>query len=265
MVEGPCAPWPLDTSCCPDWDTYTPELQASATTWATYILWALSGRRLGACPITVRPCGSNCATGFGWMTWPVTLDGGNASAAGGWFPYVDGTGIWRNCGCVGACSCRARCEVILPAPVAYVATVTVDGLVVPETSYRVDNRSILVRTDGECWPQCQDFDETDPVDGTFFVTYARGEEVPPAGQIAAGKLACAYAKSCTTGCKLPGNLASLSRQGVEVQLVDPAQVLADGYTGIADVDLWLRAVNPYRRTQRARLYSPDLDYPRTMT
>jgi hypothetical protein len=29
-------------------------------------------------------------------------------------------------------------------------------------------------------------------------------------------------------------------------------------TGIADVDLWIRAVNPARRPQRSRILSPDL-------
>lgn len=266
MTEGPCAPWPLDTSCCSEWSTYDPSLQTAATAWASEILYALSGRRFGTCPVTVRPCGSNCRRGFGWMTWPVTLDGGSADAAGGWFPYVDAAGVWRNCACVGACSCAARCELILPGPVASITEVSVDGVVVAPSGYRVDNGRILVRTDGECWPECQDFNESSELaEDTFFVTYERGEAVPVGGQIAAGKLACEYAKACTTGCKIPGNLASLTRQGVEVQVLDPAATLTDGYTGIHDVDLWLRSVNPFKRVQRPRLYSPDLDYPRVVS
>jgi len=262
--EGPCA-WPIDTSCCPDWDTYTPELQASATAWATDILWPLSGRRFGPCEITVRPCGSTCNFAGGWMTWPVALDGGNAAAAGGWFPFVDQTGVWRNCGCAGVCSCSARCEVFLPGPVAGITEVMIDGIVIPAESYRVDNQELLVRTDGECWPECQDMNlDADPVTGidTFSVTYSRGTPVPVSGQIAAGILACDFAKTCLTGCKLPGNLSSLSRQGIEVTAIDPTDLLEDGLTGIAQVDTWLRAVNPYKLRERSRLYSPDLNYQR---
>lgn len=200
------------------------------------------------------------------MTYPVALDGGSAAAAGGWFPYVDAAGVWRNCGCAGGCTCAPRCEVWLPGPVAAVTTVMVDGLLIDPSAYRVDNGQYLVRTDGECWPECQDFNLSDDTDdSTFFVTYERGTPVPLTGQLAAGKLACSYAKSCRTGCKLPGNLSSLSRQGVDVQVVDPSTILDNGLTGIHDVDLWLRAVNPHRRVQRPRLYSPDINYPRMTT
>lgn len=262
--EGPCE-WPINTACCTDWDTYEPDVQAAATAWATYILWALTGRRYGGCPVTVRPCGGGCPRALGWMTYPVTLDGGDAAAAGGWVPYVDAGGAWRNCACAGGCSCSARCEVWLPGPVASVASVTVDGVAIDPGAYRIDNAQLLVRTDGECWPECQDLNEDAGAPDTFEVVYTRGTAVPVAGQIAAGKLACDYAKSCATGCKLPGNLSSLSRQGVDVQLVDPTEILAAGLTGVAEVDTWIRAVNPYRLAQRSRFYSPDLAPPRVVS
>ena len=267
MSEEPCGPWPLNTDCCEEWDTFSPELQADATAWATSILWALTGRRFGACEVTYRPCGGGCHLG-GYMTWPVQLDGSTAAAGGGMFPFVDAAGAWRNCACDGACSCRATCEVWLPGPVAAVTEVVVDGVTVDPSAYRVDNGNILVRHDGECWPDCQNFDFSgvapDDAD-TFFVTYERGTPVPMAGQIAAGLLACDFARSCTTGCKLPGNLASLTRQGVEVTVADPTEELNAGLTGIAQVDQWIRAVNPSTRTRRARVYSTDLNYPRLVS
>lgn len=262
---APCD-WPLDTGCCAEWAGYDPAVQASATAWATQILWALSGRQFGLCEVTVRPCGSSCRFPGGWMTFPVQADGGNAAAAGGWFPFVDAAGAWRNCGCPGACTCAARCEVLLPGPVSSVTEVFVDGVLVPATSYRVDNGLILVRTDGECWPECQDFDHSDPADvDTFHVTYQRGAAVPLAGRTAAGILACDFAKTCTTGCTLPGNLQSLTRQGIDVQMVDPASVLEGGLTGISQVDLWIRSVNPDALRGRVRMYSPDLVMPRMRT
>lgn len=260
--------WPINTGCCPDWDTYTPELQAEATAWATEILWALTGRRFGECSITVRPCGGGCHFG-GYVSWPVTMDGNTAGAGwGGWIPFVDGTGTWRNCACPGACSCAPACEVYLPGPVASVSSVFVDGVEVDPSAYRVDDNQYLVRQDGECWPKCQDFNlsgSAPDTENTFLVTYQRGVAVPIGGQIAAGLLACDFAQSCTTGCKLPGNLSSLTRQGVEVTVADPTDELNAGLTGIPQVDQWIRAVNPYQLPSRTRVYSPDVDYPRVVS
>lgn len=265
MAEAPCS-WPINTNCCSDWDSFSPELQADATAWATGILWALTGRRFGSCPIIVRPCSGGCHNG-GYMTWPVGLDGNGGASGASWIPFIDGAGVWRNCACIGGCSCKARCEVWLPGPVDTVTDVRVDGVVIPPTAYRIDNNNILVREDGECWPECQDFNLSgvDPdTEGTFVVSYTRGTPVPPAGQIAAGLLACDFAKSCTTGCKLPGNLASLTRQGVEVTVADPTDELNAGLTGIPQVDQWIRSVNPARLPGRMRVYSPDLVPPRVV-
>lgn len=267
-LEEPCA-WPINTNCCPDWDTYEPQLQEDATAWATGILWALTGRRFGPCTITVRPCGSTCNFGGGYMTWPVTLDGNSGGVSGGtWRPFIDGAGVWRNCVCPGACRCAASCEVWLPGPVSSVSEVVVDGVVIPSSAYRIDNGNTLVRQDGECWPQCQDFDLSavaPDTENTFTVTYQRGTPVPVSGQIAAGLLACDFAKSCTTGCKLPGNLASLTRQGVEVTVADPTDELNAGLTGIPQVDQWIRAVNPNRLAGRMKVWSPDVNFPRMTT
>jgi hypothetical protein len=264
--EAPCE-WTINTGCCPEWDTYSPQLQADATAWATSILWALTGRRFGLCEVTVRPCGGGCHDG-GYMTWPVTFDGSTGAIGPSWIPFIDVGGVWRNCACPGACSCKARCEVWLPGPVDSVTEVVLDGVIVPAEAYRVDNRSLLVRQDGECWPQCQNFDLSGiapDTENTFLVTYSRGTPVPEAGQIAAGMLACDFARSCTTGCKLPGNLSTLSRQGVEVSMIDPTEELNAGLTGVSLVDQWIRSVNPHRRTRRPRVYSTDISAPRMTT
>jgi hypothetical protein len=176
------------------------------------------------------------------------------------FPYIDGSGVWRNCGCAGSCTCRARCEIELPGPVAVVDQVMIDGVVLDESAYRLDNGVILVRTDGECWPECQDMNVASDAVGAFVVTYQRGVAVPRAGQIAAGKLACEFAKACAgdADCQLPGQLASLSRLGIQVENVDPAAFLEEGLTGLPDVDLWIRSVNPARLASRPTVWSSDV-------
>jgi len=260
--EGPCT-WPIDTACCPDWSTFPPAAQSNATTWATYILWSLTGRRYGPCSVTVRPCTSRCDGFNGYMTFPVGEPGSSGSGQPWMFPFVD-NGIWRNCGCTGGCSCSAACEVPLQGPVAVIDTVLIDGVVLDPSAYRVDNDSILVRTDGACWPECQDMALDNDAVGAFAVTYQIGIPVPRAGQIAAGKLACEFARACAGvgECALPQQLISLSRQGVEVQVADPTTLLENGLTGIADVDLWIRAVNPGRLQSRPRVLSGDVRQPR---
>lgn len=263
---GPCG-WPIDTSCCPEWSTFSPTVQANATAWATQILDALTGRRFSQCAVNYRPCSPVCGQTFGYMTWPV-----DAPSSGGGYPWMTpfiDAGVWRNCGCPGACSCQAACEVPFPGSVAQVVEVRVDGLVLDSTAYRLDvyrGMPVLVRTDGLCWPQCQDMalDETEV--GSFLIIYQPGELLPMAGRLAAGELACEFAKACVgQGCSLPQQLQSLSRNGVEVQVMDPATLTDQGLTGLANVDLWIRAVNPKRKAQRSRVFSPDISGPRFMT
>lgn len=264
---APCD-WPIDTSCCPEWDTFSAEIQANATAWATEILDGLTGRRFSQCAINYRPCGPRCGGSAGYLTWPV----GSPSTTGGgmpWMiPYVD-SGLWRNCACEGGCSCRARCEVPFPGAVAAVTEVRIDGLVLDPDAYRLDyfrGMPVLVRIDGDCWPLCQDVALDVTEEGSFVIVYQPGEALPLAGQIAAGEMACEFAKACLgQDCALPQQLASLSRNGVEVQVVDPTSLLENGLTGLANVDLWIRSVNPLRKAQRSRVYSSDINGPRVST
>lgn len=261
---GPCD-WPIDLTCCQDLLSAPGNVQTAAVAWATEILDSLTGRQFAQCPVNYRPCGPRCLTGFGYLAWPV---GSPASSGGGipWMtPFVD-AGVWRNCGCAGGCTCRAACEVPFPGSVAQVTEVRTDGIVLDPSAYRIDSYKgvpVLVRVDGECWPQCQDMAlDVDEV-GSFVIVYQPGRPLPTAGQIAAGLLACEFAKACQGGdCVLPQQLASMVRNGVEVQVVDPSTLLENGLTGVAQVDLWVRSVNPARKTQRSRIYSSDLPGPR---
>lgn len=260
---GPTAPcgWTIDTSCCAEWSTYSNTVRDRATSWATEILYYLSGRQFGACEITVRPCGTGCRYYGGWMTYPVIADG-----IGTIFTPFIRDGSWFNCGCSGACSCEARCSVWLPGPVASVSQVTLDGVVIDPANYRVDNRNRLIGMNGVCWPDCQNMELISPDEGTFEVTYLRGKALPVSGQIAAGELACQFAKACSgQSCALPANMASLARQGIQVEMIDPTNVLTSGFTGIPSVDLWIRAVNPAGLAQRPRIYSPDVHSPTMRT
>ena len=99
------------------------------------------------------------------------------------------------------------------------------------------------------------------------MTFSPGEVLPRIGQIAAGELACEFAKACLSqgDCRLPQQLQTLTRNGVQVEVMDPALILDNGLTGFPNVDLFIKAVNPARRASRPRVLSPDLPRDRRVT
>lgn len=262
MVDSPCG-WVIDTTCCEDWATFSPAVQADATAYATTVMWAVTGRQFGLCSKVVRPCGryrqnTPSIVGFEWL--------GYGYGAGMLGPYIDSTGTWRNCVCPNACcSCNARCQVLLPGPVDSVTEVQVDGVVVLASAYRVDDRRLLVRTDGECWPDCNDYD-VDAGTGFFQVTYSRGKPVPAPVAGAAGVLACEYAKACIGApCRLPGRVSSITRQGVTINMVDTDTLIRRRLTGILEVDQVILSYNPNGLIRRPSIWSPDGPITRTVT
>lgn len=263
---APCN-WELDTSCCPGWDGYEQWLKDNATTFATEVLWALSGRQFGTCPKVVRPCGR--PVGQTYRTYGVWTDGyNNGAIAPLWVPYVDVDGAWRNCGCGAVCACVPSSEVWLPGPIPAggITEVRVDGVVIPSDQYRLDIASDgkywLVAQGGRIWPTCQNFDVPSGV-GSFQVTYAPGTPLPDGAKIAAGKLACEYAKLCLgQACALSGAATSITRDGVTYEVLTPSDLITKGLTPIPTVNQWIWSVNPYGAKQRPRVWTADEDYPR---
>lgn len=260
----PCWPRP-DTSCCSDLDTTgkTEEQVALIERMlhvSTEIMWRLSGKKYGACPVTVRPCKDDCGSSRQGYTWWNGIR---------WMPYLD-NGVWFNdpCSiCKTGCSCSELCEITLPGPVDSIVSVMVDGITVPPEQYRVDDGRKLVRLGDDCWPTCQDMNKPTTEVGTMAVTYRKGEAVPQGGLWAAGLLACQLIKACSAAadCALPSNAQRIVREGVTLDL-DPLLIDATGFrTGIAEVDLWLSAVNPYRSTEPSVIMSPDTPRPRVTT
>jgi hypothetical protein len=173
-------------------------------------------------------------------------------------PFLFG-GRWFNSGCATACCGAAACAVVLRGPVASVDEVLVGDEVVPPSAYRVDitrGAWLLVRTDGECWPACQNFTADEGEEGSFVVTYGLGTVPPRSLLVAAAQLACEWASGLVGGpCKLPSKMTQLSRQGVTVELEAPD---AGDKTGIREVDAVVAALNPTGRLAPPVLYSPDL-------
>lgn len=254
---GPCS-WVLPAPlCCDDWAAVPAATKTAAQEFASLILWASTGRQFGLCPISVRPCGmtrmSNGVEFFGY-DW----------SGGTWIPYIF-NGTWYNCGCLGPCCCDPRCQVRLMGPVASVTSVTIGGVVVPASAWRVDDGHWLVRTDGDCWPKCADLD-TDDGDNVFIVNYTRGVPVPAPLLQAAANYACEWAKACMgADCRLSNRVTSLARNGITIEMASPSEFLEEGLTGLPEVDTLIRALNPYGRKQRGRIYAPELRVPRMVT
>ncbi len=257
---GPCS-WsiPEPLCCAAEWALVPPDVQSAARDYAATILWAATGRQFGLCEITVRPCGmKRCADGSGEF-W------GFSWAGGTWAPYIF-NGQWFNCACGIGCCCDPRCQVRLMGPVASIIEILIGGIAVDPATYRVDDDHWLVRTAGECWPQCADMD-TDDGENVFEVTYQRGTAVPNALLRAAATLACEWAKACVGNdtCRLSNRVTSIVRQGITIDMVDPESLLESGLTGLWEVDTVLRAFNPNRTTERLRIYAPELNVPRMTT
>jgi hypothetical protein len=263
-----CEPWPYRPGCCSAADEASAEDLLFWREVATSILFNLSGRRWGpSCPQTVRPCRRKCLD-----DWPITRVGAwNGSP---WIPYIGSDGLWRNasvCGCRQDCSCTELCEVRLEGPVYDVLAVEIDGEALPASAYRVDAAGLLTRTDGGCWPDCQDMGADLGAEGksTFGVTYRIGLPLDSAAIAAFSALVCHLIKGCggvgACGCRLPQNVTRVQRQGVTQEMADPTELMTGGLTGVVETDRWLAAVNPQGLTSPSRVWSPDYRRPRTTT
>lgn len=244
------------TICYPTTATWTPPETADpekveialALAWTN--LQSLMGYSLAICPVEVRPCRQRC-TGGVWQAFPVT---GMSTFS----PGINGSGSWvNNCGCsADPCSCSAVSEVTLPGPVGRIDSVTIDGVALANTAYRVDDGARLVRQDGEAWPACQDMGLPAGEPGTWVVRYFRGDAPTELDDWAAGKLAEEFYKAMIGGkCRLPANVTNVVRNGVSLDLDSTALVLIS--TGMPEVDRYIATRNPHKLTQPSRVKSPD--------
>jgi hypothetical protein len=256
---GMCQAWtPVFTCALP---TGSEAVSGIAAELATETLYGLSGRQFGLCELTIRPCRRDC--------FESTFGG-----AGQWWEYGHYPqpallrGLWYNLGCggcAGECSCTVIHETILPGPVHEVTEVKVDGVVLtPDVDYRVDNYRLLVRLGGDMWPLCNDLNRPDTESGTWSVTFNTGQPVPTMGQVAAGIMTAEFSKMllCESDCALPFNVTSLSRQGVDITLLDPVEIFENRRTGLFIPDLFINTYNPEGLRQRSRVYDIDAPYPR---
>jgi hypothetical protein len=249
-MDSPCTGWAPTNALCSTWGTVDPAVQAYANRVATLVLWSATGRRYGLCSVTVRPCQAQQEPLY--VAFPASPVWALYSVASG----VVVSSLYAWC-CSGACACSPS-EVVLPGPVASVTQVRIDGAVLGAGNYRLDGAR-LVRTDGSSWPTVQNLGVAEGQPNTWAVDYQLGVAVPAELNDAAGVYACEVAKARTGGtCRLPQRVRSISRQGVDIQLMDAADWLDKGLTGLTEVDMVIRAVNPFGNRQPPRVLSLDV-------
>ena len=219
-----------------DGDVAAAAVQNGATDLAVSVMWALSGRQYGVCPVVARPCRAG-------------LDIGSELGVIGQYSLTRIDGGWLNspCGCGSVCRLGGPRAVHLPGPVNAVSTVKIDGEELPETAYRVEG-NVLYRVGG-VWPP-QNLGAPAGEVGTWTVEYERGQAVPPGVDRLTGLLAQEFIAACTGGkCRLPRNVTSVTRQGVSYQVYNPQEIYTTGKTGLAEIDMWLAAINPHALMQ----------------
>jgi hypothetical protein len=241
-----CVPWELDSACCEGWDDLDPSLQERATDLAWSTIRVLSGGRVGACPVTVRPC----------LTAPCSV----CAPHGQWARPFIRDGEWHNAICGrDPCSCARLCEINVGGDVAAIISVLLDGDEMPLDSFRVDNGHLIVRMDGECWPSCQDLTLPLGEPGTLGITYVPGIVPDGSALWMAGVLACEFTKACQgQKCRLPSAVTAIARQGVTMSF--QAEMFEGGMTGIREVDAWLVSVNPFHLVVPPMVWSPDVPW-----
>jgi hypothetical protein len=73
--------------------------------------------------------------------------------------------------------------------------------------------------------------------------------------MACAELVCELKKACNgdASCKLPDHVRSVSRRGVEIEVYDAVQLLAQGLTGNPIID---HALTVYGRCKQSKMFDP---------
>lgn len=245
-----CEPWTLDLECCElpegDHDALIEKWQGVASE----ALWAASGRRIGTCPVTIRPCVRRCDGGMSGFPTPYKNDDGE------WLN-------WPACGCRAACSCTALSEISIPGPVASITQVLIGEDELMPDLYRLDRVEgdwRLVYLDGE-WPVCSDMTVACGEEGSFCITYEQGIELTELAIAAVSEATCELTKACIPGCKtcrLPKNVQSVVRRGVAISL----DVTLGWIKSLPLVAEFLAVYNPKGLSSSPTVWSPDIEAPR---
>lgn len=256
-MTGPCTSWVTAAEVAGRPDVSTATIDAgvleSACLDASRLLYVLSGRQYpGLCSTVLRPLNPDYGCRWAVSNLPDLLAAG--ATLDSWMAATNG----------GSCGCEAGIR-LNPYPVRSITAVKIDGVTLLSSQYRLDDQRWLVRPGALLWPVWQRLDLPDTAVGTFSVAITYGAAPPSTGVSAASTLAAEFAKlRAGLPNRLPQRVTNITRQGVSMTLLDPLTSIKDGFTGLYDVDLFLRSENPGKQTRRPTVWSPDTTRNRRM-
>ena len=240
--------WEPDLGCLGEaWDKFTEEVQQRALLLATSTLQMLTNNRVGACPVTIRPCPDKPRCGCVFA------------------PHIR-DGRWFN-NCSHGSPCAPLSEIDIPGPVGYIDSLMIDGVGIDLSTgdWRLDDGHLLVwQGDGPSpIPSYQNLNLPDTEPGTWSITYSRSYPVLLDGRIAVANLALEFAKACEPKgkCSLPRGVTSVVRNGVTFSL--ESGLFTNGLTGIDVVDQYiLKWAPPGSPARTAQVFDPRQVKPR---
>jgi len=228
------------------------EFSYDAVKAASYLLWVLSGRKYtGVTTVTERYVCTARANQFGAARNNTTarlVDGDVFNFPFSQFEFYDGVtsdGL--------SVSSRLR---LRGRPVVKIHAIRDrKGQIIDPNRYYLVDHSTLQPVAGVPWLPCN-----------VEVTYSYGVEPPTMGKTAARQLAIEFARMYAgEDCNLPQRVTSISRQGVSYTVLDPQDFLDELRTGIYGIDLFLKAANPDKARNRAKVFTPDVPRARRIT
>lgn len=95
--------------------------------------------------------------------------------------------------------------------------------------------------------------------GRLRLRYRFGSTITEAARAAVLKLGHEFYLAATNDpeCQLPERTSTVNREGVSYTLIDPQSYLNEGRTGVPEVDMWIKAVNPQQARRPAGVWSPE--------
>lgn len=224
----------------PEWETS--EYAEEAVKSASYLMWALSGRKYtGTTTVTERYVRFTPLINTRLLQEAAIINSRINKALQIVEPWV-----------MAETRIRLRGQ-----PVREVLSVrNVGGEIVSPDSYFVVDHAMIQFSKGALI-----------VPADIEVSYTYGSTIPPLGKMAARRVAIEFVKlwEGDDDCALPDRVTSISRQGVSYTVLDTQDFIQEMRLGIYEIDLFLKTVNPNKAQKRAKVFSPDIPMARRYT
>jgi hypothetical protein len=224
--------------------SYT-EYTEEAIRTASYLLWAMSGRKYtGETTVTERYTCTlrNNRLGPSTKTNSPVLFGGDVYniPSGDYDEYSELTS--------DGMSPDSRIK-LRGRPVTKIHAIrNRNGKIIDPSSYYLVEHSTVHIKAGTPWTPCN-----------TEITYTYGSPVPAIGKMAARTLAIEFIKlwSDDDTCALPQRVTSVARQGVSYTILDQQDFIQEMRTGMYVIDLFIKTVNPDGARRKSKVFSPD--------